>query len=461
MHQYNHKKKMHKNNKKKWKEIIIILIFFILFSKSGRMEILKYDKETANDLIKRSQADISEVLNIVSDILKDVKENKDEAVKRYTAKFDKAELDDLQVSEDEIKEAYDNLDKNLIEALKRASANIEKFHKAQIPEEWFMEVNTGITAGQIIRPINSVGCYIPGGRAAYPSSILMEVIPAKIAGVERIICCTPPGADGKIMDAILVAADLAGADEIYKCGGAQAIAAMAYGTESIEKVEKIVGPGNVFVTGAKKLVYGDVDIEFPAGPSEVLILCDNTAIPEYLAHDFLSQAEHDPNASCFLVTDDEEIADNAKDLIEEFAKEAQRREIIEESLEKHGHIILCENMEDAIDFTNTYAPEHLIISTADDKAVLDKIKNAGSIFLGKYSPVAAGDYGSGTNHVLPTGGGAKMYSGLSTEAFLKKPTVQTLTREGIEELSKTVIPIAEYEGFYAHANSVKVRLNKK
>ena len=461
MHQYNHKKKMHKNNKKKWKEIIIILIFFILFSKSGRMEILKYDKETANDLIKRSQADISEVLNIVSDILKDVKENKDEAVKRYTAKFDKAELDDLQVSEDEIKEAYDNLDENLIEALKRASANIEKFHKAQIPEEWFMEVNTGITAGQIIRPINSVGCYIPGGRAAYPSSILMEVIPAKIAGVERIICCTPPGADGKIMDAILVAADLAGADEIYKCGGAQAIAAMAYGTESIEKVEKIVGPGNVFVTGAKKLVYGDVDIEFPAGPSEVLILCDNTAIPEYLAHDFLSQAEHDPNASCFLVTDDEEIADNAKDLIEEFAKEAQRREIIEESLEKHGHIILCENMEDAIDFTNTYAPEHLIISTADDKAVLDKIKNAGSIFLGKYSPVAAGDYGSGTNHVLPTGGGAKMYSGLSTEAFLKKPTVQTLTREGIEELSKTVIPIAEYEGFYAHANSVKVRLNKK
>ena len=461
MHQYNHKKKMHKNNKKKWKEIIIILIFFILFSKSGRMEILKYDKETANDLIKRSQADISEVLNIVSDILKDVKENKDEAVKRYTAKFDKAELDDLQVSEDEIKEAYDNLDENLIEALKRASANIEKFHKAQIPEEWFMEVNTGITAGQIIRPINSVGCYIPGGRAAYPSSILMEVIPAKIAGVERIICCTPPGADGKIMDAILVAADLAGADEIYKCGGAQAIAAMAYGTESIEKVEKIVGPGNVFVTGAKKLVYGDVDIEFPAGPSEVLILCDNTAIPEYLAHDFLSQAEHDPNASCFLVTDDEEIANASKDLIEEFAKDAERREIIEESLEKHGHIILCENMEDAIDFTNTYAPEHLIISTADDKAVLDKIKNAGSIFLGKYSPVAAGDYGSGTNHVLPTGGGAKMYSGLSTEAFLKKPTVQTLTREGIEELSKTVIPIAEYEGFYAHANSVKVRLNKK
>lgn len=425
------------------------------------MEILKYDKETVNDLIKRSQADINEILNTVSDILKDVKENKDEAVKRYTAKFDNAELDNLQVSKDEIKEAYDNLDKNLIEALKRASENIEKFHKAQIPKEWFMEVNTGITAGQIIRPINSVGCYVPGGRAAYPSSILMEVIPAKIAGVERIICCTPPGENGKILDAILVAADLSGADEIYKCGGAQAIAAMAYGTESIEKVEKIVGPGNVFVTGAKKLVYGDVDIEFPAGPSEVLVLADKTAIPEYLAHDFLSQAEHDPNASCFLVTDDEKIARDAKDLIEKFAKEADRCEIIEESLEKHGHIILCENMEEAIDFTNTYAPEHLIISTENDKAVLDKIKNAGSIFLGKYSPVAAGDYGSGTNHVLPTSGGAKMYSGLSTESFIKKPTVQTITKEGIEELAKTILPIAEYEGFYAHANSVKIRLNKK
>ena len=424
------------------------------------MEILKYDKETVDDLIKRSQADVNEVLNIVSDILKDVNENKDEAVKRYTAKFDKAELDDLQVSDDEIKEAYDNLDKNLIEALERASLNIEKFHKAQIPKEWSMEVDDGITAGQIIRPINSVGCYIPGGRAAYPSSILMEVIPAKIAGVERIVCCTPPGADGKIMDAILVAADLAGADEIYKCGGAQAIAAMAYGTESIEKVEKIVGPGNVFVTGAKKLVYGEVDIEFPAGPSEVLILCDETAIPEYLAHDFLSQAEHDPEASCFLVTDSEDIAENSKVLIEKFAKEAKRSEIIEESLEKHGHIILCENMEEAIDFTNVYAPEHLIISTEDDKAVLDKIKNAGSIFLGKYSPVAAGDYGSGTNHVLPTSGGAKMYSGLSTESFIKKPTVQTITKEGIEKLSKTIIPIAEYEGFYAHANSVKVRLDK-
>ena len=425
------------------------------------MEILDYNKETVEELIKRSQADINSVLTTVSDILNDVRENKDNAVKAYTAKFDKAGLDDLKVSEEEIKKAYDELDDELIKALKSASANIEKFHKAQIPEEWEMEVIPGITAGQIIRPINSVGCYIPGGRAVYPSTILMTVIPAKIAGVDRIIACSPPGPDGKIQAAILVAADLAGVDEIYKCGGAQAIAAMAYGTESIAKVEKIVGPGNIFVTAAKKLVYGDVDIEFPAGPSEVLILADESAIPEYIAYDFLSQSEHDPNASCFLVTDSERIANESNELIEKFAKEAKRSEIIAESLEQHGHVILCNTMDEAIDFTNEYAPEHLIISTKDDKAVLDKIKNAGSIFLGKYSPVAAGDYGSGTNHVLPTGGGAKMYSGLSTETFIKKPTVQTLTKEGIKELSKTVLPIAEYEGFYAHSDSITVRLDKE
>ena len=399
------------------------------------MEILDYNKETVKELIKRSQADINSVLTTVSDILSDVRENKDEAVKEYTAKFDKAELDDLKVSDDEIRKAYDELDDELIKALESASSNIEKFHKAQIPEEWEMEVIPGITAGQIIRPINSVGCYIPGGRAVYPSTILMTVIPAKIAGVDRIIACSPPGPDGKIQAAILVAADMAGVDEIYKCGGAQAIAAMAYGTESIANVEKIVGPGNIFVTAAKKLVYGDVDIEFPAGPSEVLILADESAVPEYIAYDFLSQSEHDPNASCFLVTDSERIASESNELIEKFAKEAERSEIIAESLASHGHVILCRTMDEAVDFTNEYAPEHLIISTSNDKAVLDRIKNAGSIFLGKYSPVAAGDYGSGTNHVLPTGGGAKMYSGLSTETFIKKPTVQTLTKEGIEENS--------------------------
>ncbi|WP_409198830.1 histidinol dehydrogenase [Methanobrevibacter acididurans] len=425
------------------------------------MEITKYDKKDVKILTKRSQSDVNQVLKTVTDIINNVKINKDKSVKEYTEKFDGVFVEDLKVTENEIKQAYENLDENLINSLKSATENIKKFHTAQIPKEYSMEVKPGINAGQIIRPINSVGCYIPGGRAAYPSSILMTVIPAKIAGVKRIICCTPPNKEGKILDAILVAADIAGADEIYKVGGAQAIAAMAYGTESIKPVEKIVGPGNVFVTAAKKLVYGEVDIEFPAGPSELLVLADETAIPEYIAYDILSQAEHDPNASCFFVTPSKELAEKTKPLIEKYAEEAVRSEIIKESLNKYGKILLTENLEDAIDFTNEYAPEHLIITTKNDTQTLSKINNAGSIFIGKYSPVAAGDYGSGTNHVLPTGQGARMYSGLSTEAFLKKPTIQTLTLEGLKELSKTILPIADYEGFAAHGDSVKVRINKK
>lgn len=422
------------------------------------MEILKYSEIDLEDTVKRSEQDVNNVLGTVSEILENVKSNGDEAVKAYTEKFDGVLIDDLKVSDDEIKQAYETLDESLLEALKRAAANIEKFHKKQIPEEWEMEVNPGIKAGQIVRPINSAGCYIPGGRAAYPSSILMTVIPAKIAGVEKVVCVTPPQKDGSILDAILVAADIAGADEIYKVGGAQAIASLAYGTESIPSVEKIVGPGNIFVTAAKKLVYGQVDIEFPAGPSEVLILADDTAIPKYLATDILAQAEHDPNASCFLVTDSEKLAGETLKFVNELTETAPRREIIEESLSKSGKIIVTDTFKEAIHVTNEYAPEHLIISTKDDDETLSHIKNAGSIFLGPYSPVAAGDYGSGTNHVLPTGGGAKMYSGLSTADFIKRPTVQRLTKEGLRDLAETSVPIAEYEGFYAHANSFKTRL---
>ena len=422
------------------------------------MEMLKYSEIDLTETIKRSEQDVNNVLDTVSEILKNVNENGDNAVREYTEKFDGVTIDNLKVSKDEIDEAYETLDDSLLAALKQASLNIEKFHKKQIPDEWEMEVNPGIVAGQIVRPINSAGCYIPGGRAAYPSSILMTVIPAKIAGVEKVVCVTPPQKDGKILDAILVAADIAGADEIYKVGGAQAIAALAYGTESVPRVEKIVGPGNIFVTAAKKLVYGQVDIEFPAGPSEVLILADDSAVPEFLATDILAQAEHDPNASCFLVTDSQKLANETLDYVKDFTKIAPRREIIEESLSKSGKIIVTNTFEEAIYVTNEYAPEHLIISTKDDDETLSKIKNAGSIFLGAYSPVAAGDYGSGTNHVLPTGGGAKMYSGLSTDAFIKKPTVQRLTKEGLAELAKTSVPIAEYEGFFAHANSFKTRL---
>ena len=391
------------------------------------MELLRYEDIDLSQTVKRSEEDVNNVLDIVSDILKNVRQNKDQALKDYTQKFDKVIIDNLKVTDEEIKEAYDTLDDNLLEALKKAAANIEKFHKKEIPEEWNIEVREGITAGQIVRPINSVGCYIPGGRAAYPSTILMTVIPAKIAGVKKIICCSPPQKDGKIGDAILVAAHLAGADEIYKVGGAQAIGAMAYSTESIPKVEKIVGPGNIFVTAAKKLVYGEVDIEFPAGPSEVLILADKTANAEYIATDILSQAEHDPKASCFFVTDDENLAEDVLEFVDKKTEDA---------------------------------PEHLVIMTKDDESTLSQINNAGSIFLGKYSPVACGDYGSGTNHVLPTGGGAKMYSGLSTESFIKKPTVQKITQEGLEKISTTCIPIAEYEGLFAHVDSIKTRLNK-
>ncbi len=424
------------------------------------MDIIEYNENEIENLVKRSQSDVNQVISIVTDIIEDIKENKDAAVKSYTEKFDKAKLENLKVTDEEIKEAYNKLDSKIIEALKSAAANIEKFHKEEIPEEWNITVQDGINAGQIIRPLNSVGCYIPGGRAAYPSSILMTVIPAKIAGVKRIICCTPPNSEGKIQEAILVAADLAGADEIYKVGGAQAIAAMAYGTETIKPIEKIVGPGNIFVTAAKKLVYGDVDIEFPAGPSELLVLAEENAKPEYLAYDILSQAEHDPNASCFLVTNNKETAENTLKLIKEYTAKAKRKEIIEESLEKYGKIVITKTLDEAINFTNEYAPEHLIINTKNNQEVLNKINNAGSIFIGQYSPVAAGDYGSGTNHVLPTGRGAKMYSGLSTEDFLKKPTVQEISQEGLEKLSKTIIPIAEYEGFEAHSNSVKIRIKK-
>ena len=422
------------------------------------MEILKYSEIDLKDTVKRSEQDVNNVLGVVSEILDNVKSRGDEALKEYTEKFDGVFVDDLKVRSEEIDKAYETLDSSLVMALKQAAANIEKFHKMQLPEEWRMQITPGICAGQIVRAVNSVGCYIPGGRAAYPSSILMTVIPAKIAGVEKIVCVTPPQKDGSILDAILVAADIAGADEIYKVGGAQAVGALAYGTGSVPGVEKIVGPGNIFVTAAKKLVYGQVDIEFPAGPSEVLILADDTSIPKYLATDILAQAEHDPNASCFLLTDSERIASETLEYVKSFSRDASRREIIEQSLSKSGKIIVTDTFDEAVHAANEYAPEHLIISTGDDEKTLKRIKNAGSIFLGPYSPVAAGDYGSGTNHVLPTGGGARMYSGLSTADFIKKPTVQRLTREGLRSLAEISVPIAEYEGFHAHADSFKKRL---
>jgi histidinol dehydrogenase len=424
------------------------------------MEIVKLKSVDRNRLTERSQIDAESVIEIVSAILHKVRETGDESLKFYTEKFDNVKLDDLRVSKDEIKESYSKVDLKVITALKKAAKNIKRFHSAQIPKEWFEEVDNGIIAGQIIRSVEIVGCYVPGGRAVYPSSVLMTIVPAKIAGVNKVICCTPPMSDGSVNDVVLAAADIAGADEIYKIGGAQSIAAMAFGTESVPKVDKIVGPGNIFVTTAKKLVYGYVDIDFPAGPSEVLIIADEEANAEFIAYDILAQAEHDPDAACALVTTSKDIANDVHEHILEKIKYMQRSKIIEESLEKYGKIIIADSLSEAVDFANDYAPEHLIVMTEDPENVLKDIRNAGSIFLGELTPVAAGDYGSGTNHVLPTSKCARMYSGLSVDSFIKKPTVQRLSKEGVRNLKDIVITLAEHEGLFAHAESFKKRLEK-
>ncbi|MFZ0442735.1 MAG: histidinol dehydrogenase [Methanobacterium sp.] len=423
------------------------------------MKIIKLEDHESQEVFLRSKLDAESVMDTVKDILTAVKENGDTALRQYTEKFDKADLNEIKVDDEVINNSLLHLDDNLINALKKAADNIAKFHKAQIPDEWMIEVEDGVTAGQVIRPLDCVGCYIPGGRAVYPSTILMTVIPAKIAGVSRIICCTPPQPDGSINNVVLAAAKVAGATEIYKVGGAQAVAAMAYGTETIPSVDKVVGPGNIFVTAAKKMVYGDVDIDFPAGPSEVLIIADDTGNPEYIALDMMAQAEHDPNAACVLVTTSEAIAMKVDQLIKEQLNDMKRSEIIYESLEKYGLIVIAGSIETSIEFSNKYAPEHLIIMTKKPEEVLKSINNAGSIFLGDLTPVAAGDYGSGTNHVLPTSGCARMYSGLSAESFLKKPTVQKLNSKGIINLNNMVTTLAEYEGLYAHAASFKKRFN--
>ncbi|MEN4006660.1 MAG: histidinol dehydrogenase [Methanobacterium sp.] len=425
------------------------------------MEIVKLGSSVRNKLLKRSKIDANGVINVVSEVVSNVRLHGDVSLKRYTQKFDNVKIEKFKVSQDEIERSYNNVDKKVLEALKKAARNIEKFHKAQIPKEWFKEVDKGISAGQIIRPIEIIGCYIPGGRAVYPSSVLMTIIPAKIAGVTKIVCCTPPTPEGSVNDIVLVAADIAGADEIYRVGGSQAIAAMAFGTESIPKVDKIVGPGNIFVTAAKKLVYGDVDIDFPAGPSEVLIIADETGNAEYIAFDMLAQAEHDPDAASVLITNSGDLAYHVNEIISGNIKYMKRAKIIEESLEKYGKIIVTDSIDEIIEFTNDYAPEHLIIMTEDPENVLKNIKNAGSIFLGELTPVAAGDYGTGTNHVLPTSKNARMHSGLSTESFIRKPTVQRLSKEGVLNLKDVVVTLAEYEGLYAHAESFKKRISKK
>ncbi|AGI47748.1 histidinol dehydrogenase [Thermoplasmatales archaeon BRNA1] len=399
------------------------------------------------------QSKTDEVKEIVEGIIEQVRTGGDKALKELTEKFDKTKLTRISVSRDEIDKAYEKVDPDIVDELENAAYNIQRFHRMQLPPDmWTSEVEPGITLGVKSTPLERVGCYIPGGLASYPSTALMTVVAAKTAGVDEVICCTP----APVNPITLVALDIAGCDEIYTVGGAQAIAAMALGTESIEPVQKIVGPGNRFVTEAKILLQNICGIDFPAGPSEAAVLADSSAVPEFVAADLVAQGEHGPSSAFVLVTDDETLPDKVWKCMEEQVAEAPRRDIIVQSFQNSGYIV-CKDMELAIETMNEVAPEHLCIQVRDPMDVLSKIRNAGSIFVGPYTPIAAGDYASGTNHVLPTSGYATMCSGLTVSMFRKTSTVQILTKDGLRELAPTITTLADAEGLNAHAASVDIR----
>lgn len=419
-------------------------------------------KNILEDLLKRSPNSYGEFEETVNEILENVRSKKDQAVFEYTKKFDKADIsaDNILVTEAEIEEAYTLVDASLVEVIRRAIVNIREYHEKQKQYSWFDSTPEGTILGQKVTPLSTVGLYVPGGKAAYPSSVLMNVIPAKVAGVERIIMCTPPDAKGKVTPTTLVAAKEAGVTDIYKVGGAQAVAAMAFGTESIPKVDKITGPGNIFVALAKKAVYGYVSIDSIAGPSEIMVLADETANARYVAADLLSQAEHDEMASAILVTTSEELADKVSAEVDGFVKELSRKEIIQKSLDNYGYILLVNDMQEAIDVANEIASEHLEIVTKDPFQTMTKIKNAGAIFLGEYSSEPLGDYFAGPNHVLPTNGTAKFFSPLSVDDFVKKSSIISYSREALEPIHKDIIQFATAERLTAHANSIAVRFEK-
>lgn len=403
--------------------------------------------------IQNRMSKTDEVKETVEGIIEQVRKDGDKALRELTKKFDKVDVERFAVSREEIEAAYEEVDQEVVDELENAAFNIQRFHRMQLPPDmWTTEVEPGITLGVKSTPLNRVGCYIPGGLASYPSTALMTVVAAKTAGVDEVICCTP----GQINPAVLVALDIAGCDEIYRVGGAQAIAAMALGTESIEKVQKIVGPGNRFVTEAKILLQDIVGIDFPAGPSEAAVLADSSAVPEFVAADLVAQGEHGPSSAFVLVTDDPSLPDKVWEQMMIQLKDEPRRDIIAQSMKNSGYIV-AKDMELAIEIMNGVAPEHLCIEVKDPMDVLSKIKNAGSIFVGPYTPIAAGDYASGTNHVLPTSGYATMCSGLTVSMFRKTSTVQMLTKEGLAALAPTINTLAGVEGLHAHANSVKIR----
>lgn len=427
------------------------------------MRIVELNDQTKDNLLesllKRSPSSYGEYEQTVNDIISEIRKRGDEALFEFTLKFDKCTInsDNIKVTPEEIKEAYDQVDPALVEVMKKSAANITEFHEKQMHNSWIVPKEDGTILGQKITPIAISGVYVPGGKAAYPSSVLMNVLPAKVAGVSRIIMTTPPGADGKVNPGTLVAADIAGVDEIYKAGGAQAIAAMAFGTKSIPRVDKITGPGNIFVALAKKACFGFVSIDSVAGPSEILVLADESANPRYVAADLLSQAEHDELASAILITTSIELAKKVSVEVENFTKELSREVIIRKSLDNYGYILVAENMEQAIDAANEIASEHLEILTVNPFETMTKIKNAGAIFLGEYSSEPLGDYYAGPNHILPTNGTARFFSPLNVDDFLKKTSIISYSKDALEKVHKDIELFAEKEGLTAHANSIKVR----
>jgi len=427
------------------------------------MRIVKLTDETKNnileDLLKRSPNSYGKFEAAVNDILLNVRTNKDEVLFKYTKDFDKADINasNIVVTKDEIEEAYTKVDPALVDVIRKSLKNIKEYHEKQKQYSWFDSKPDGTILGQKVTPLARAGVYVPGGKAAYPSSVLMNVVPAKVAGVEQIIMCTPPDHEGKVYPTTLVAANEAGVDVVYKAGGAQAIAAMAYGTESIPKVDKICGPGNIYVALAKKAVFGYVSIDSVAGPSEILVIADETANPRYVAADLLSQAEHDEMASAILITTSSELANKVSAEIDGFLKELSRSEIISKSLDNYGYILLVDDINEAVSVANDIASEHLEIVTKDPFNVMTKIKNAGAIFLGEYSSEPLGDYFAGPNHVLPTNGTAKFFSALSVDDFIKKSSIISYSREALEAIHNDIENFASAEHLTAHANSIKVR----
>ncbi|MGN0422443.1 MAG: histidinol dehydrogenase [Lachnospiraceae bacterium] len=427
------------------------------------MRIQHLDKDTRQnlleDLLKRSPNNYGQYEQGVAEILERVKTEKDQALFDYTKKYDQADIsaENIRVTEEEIQEAYDLADPALVEIIRKALHNIKTYHEKQRQYSWFDSKPDGTMLGQKVTPLHRVGVYVPGGKAVYPSSVLMNIVPAKVAGVDEIIMVTPPGRDGKVTPNTLIAACEAGADAIYKVGGAQAIGALAYGTESIPKVDKIVGPGNIYVALAKKAVYGHVSIDAIAGPSEILVIADDTANPRYVAADLLSQAEHDELASAILVTTSEELAQKVSDEVDEFVKILSRKEIIQKSLDNYGYILVADTMEEVIEIANDIASEHLEIQTKNPYDVMTKIRNAGAIFIGEYSSEPLGDYFAGPNHVLPTNGTAKFFSPLSVDDFIKKSSIIAYSREALEGIHEDIENFAKAEQLTAHANSIKVR----